>query len=99
MLLLAAARTPGLKSQPEPFVLVSSLGDFSVVYELNVYCNDAQAMPTTYSALHVNILDVFNENDVQIMTPHYLGDTAEPKVVPKEQWFSPPAKPPGPVRD
>ena len=46
------------------------------------------------SALHANVQDVFNEHGVQIMSPHYLGDPATAKVVPREQWYAPPAKPP-----
>ncbi|HEY7751929.1 MAG TPA: hypothetical protein VH917_06520, partial [Ignavibacteriaceae bacterium] len=46
-----------------------------------------QMMPI-YTELHRNILDVFNENHVQIMTPAYEGDPAEPKVVPKAKWFT-----------
>jgi hypothetical protein len=68
------------------------LGDFAVTYELNVYCDNAQAMSRLYTALHRNILDVFNEHGVQIMTPAYEGDPEVPKVVPKDQWFSAPAK-------
>jgi hypothetical protein len=49
-----------------------------------------------YSALHRNILDVFNEYDVQIMTPAYEGDPERPKVVPRGQWFASPAEP-GPL--
>ena len=48
-------------------------------------------MEQTYSNLHRNILDVFNEYGVQIMTPAYEGDPHEPKLVPREQWFAPPA--------
>jgi len=92
MLLLAAERTPGLLRQPPPFVHAKSLGDFAVTYEINVYCGDPAAMPRLYSALHKNILDLFNEYGVQIMTPAYEGDTPEPKVVPRERWYSPPAK-------
>ena len=39
MLLQAAERTPGLLREPAPFVLQKSLGDFCVVYEINVYCD------------------------------------------------------------
>jgi len=28
------------------------------------------------------------------MSPHYLGDPAQAKVVPREQWYASPAKPP-----
>jgi len=95
MLLQAADRTADLKREPSPYVLQQALGDYCVTYELNVYCDNAQAMSKLYTSLHRNILDVFNEFGVQIMTPSYEGDPAEPKVVPKESWFLPPAKPPG----
>jgi hypothetical protein len=32
---------------------------------------------------------------VQIMSPHYMGDPRAPLVVPKDQWYAAPAKPPG----
>jgi small-conductance mechanosensitive channel len=91
MLLMAAGRTAGLMKEREPFVRHRKLGDFAVEYELNVYCDNAQAMGVLYTELHRNILDVFNEYGVQIMTPAYEGDTEQPKVVPKEQWFAAPA--------
>ncbi len=93
MLLLAAERTPGLLQEPRPFVLHPSLGDFAINYELNVYCGDARQMLPLYTALHRNILDVFNEYGVQIMTPAYRDDTPEPKLVPREQWYAAPASP------
>ena len=95
MLLAAAARTPGLGSEPAPFVLARRLGDFAVVYELNVPCGDLNAMPAQYSALHHHILDVFNEHGVQIMTPAYEGDPPEPKIVPPKDWYTAPAAAPG----
>jgi len=93
MLLLAAERTPGLLKEPAPFVRHHSLGDFAVNYELNAYCDDAQAMMPLYTALHRQILDVFNEYGVQIMTPAYEGDPERPKLVPRERWFAAPAAP------
>ena len=89
MLKLAAGRTEGLLKDPPPFVLKLSLGDFAVTYEINAYCNDASKMPQLYSSLHQNILDVFNENNIQIMTPAYEGDPEVPKVVPRNQWDTP----------
>ncbi len=93
MLLLAAERTEGLAREPAPFVLQKSLGDFCVVYEINVPCDAPAQMAVLYSRLHRNILDVFNEYGVQIMTPAYEGDPEQPKVVPKEQWWTAPAGP------
>jgi small-conductance mechanosensitive channel len=98
MLLEAARRTPGLRTGPAPFVLQRSLGDFAVVYQLSVYKDGEPAgMLLVQSALFQNIQDVFNEYGVQIMTPAYVADTAEPKVVPKNQWHLPPAAPPPPA--
>jgi len=96
MLLLAAERTPGLLREPAPFVLQKSLGDFCVVYEINVYCDVPAEMATLYSRLHQNILDVFNEYGVQIMTPAYEGDPEQAKLVPKAKWWSAPAREPAP---
>jgi small-conductance mechanosensitive channel len=89
MLKLAADRTDGLLKDPSPFVLKESLGDFAVNYEINVYCADVFNILKHYTALHQNILDVFNENNVQIMTPAYMADPATPKVVQTDQWDIP----------
>jgi small-conductance mechanosensitive channel len=92
MLKLAADRTEGLLKQPPPFVLKRSLGDFAITYEINVYCNDTSRMHLYYNALIQNILDVFNQNNVQIMTPAYRRDPEDPKVVPMDKWFIPLSK-------
>ena len=92
MLLMAAERTPGLVREPAPFVLQLSLNDFAVTYQLNVYCAQPSEMYRLYTELHRSVLDVFNEYGVQIMTPAYIADPAEPKVVPREQWFAEPAE-------
>jgi small-conductance mechanosensitive channel len=93
MLLMAARKTPGLLAEPAPFVLQKSLNDFYVTYELNVYTDKPQKMGRFYSEIHQNILDIFNEYGVQIMSPNYKSDRTEPAIVPKERWYAPPAKP------
>jgi len=94
MLIEAARRTPELRHEPPPFVHQKSLGDFSVVYEINAYCDLPHQAERLYTALHQNILDVFNEHGVQIMTPAYEGDPEQPKVVARKDWYLSPAKPP-----
>ena len=54
---------------------------------------DALAAPAVRTALSRNVLDVFNEYGVQIMTPAYRGDPEEPKIVRREDWHLPPASP------
>jgi len=99
MLLEAAARTEGVAENPQPFVMQKELGDFCVTYSINVYCSDAQGMARLSSGLRRNILDVFNEYGVQIMTPAYESDPARPKTVPRDQWYAAPAKPETPDSD
>src|SRR5919201_163882 len=95
MLLEAAARTPRLLRHPEPFVLLRGLDTFAVNCEINVYSDNPHAMLRLYSALHRNILDLFNQYGVLIMTPAYEGDPDRPKVVPRDEWFAAPATPDG----
>jgi len=92
MLKEAAYRTEGLLKDPEPFVLKKLLGDYAITYEINVYCSDVHGIAIHQSRLIENILDVFNENNVQIMTPSYISDPRIPKVVPADQWNPPLAK-------
>jgi small-conductance mechanosensitive channel len=91
ILLKAADGTKGLLKEPKPFVLQTGLNDFYVSYELNAYTDRPLEMVSIYSHLHQNIQDSFNEHGVQIMSPHYLGDPGQAKIVPKDQWYRPPA--------
>jgi small-conductance mechanosensitive channel len=92
LLLVAAERTGAILKTPAPFVLIRSLDDFAIKYELNAFVGTAQQMLPNYAGLHRNILDVFNEHRVQIMTPAYEGDPAQPKIVPAERWYAAPAE-------
>ncbi len=93
LLLMAAGITPDISKNPAPFVLQRELQDFYIKYELNAYTAEPTKMLKTYSALHQNIQDAFNEFGVQIMSPNYEADPGTPKVVPKEKWYEAPAKP------
>ncbi|MCL4806368.1 MAG: mechanosensitive ion channel family protein [Thermoanaerobaculia bacterium] len=92
LLLLAAERTPGIRTDPPPWVNQRSLGDFYVDYELCAALEDATQRVRTLTALHSSILDAFNEFGVQITSPNYEADPEAPKVVPREQWFAAPAR-------
>ncbi|WP_162628697.1 mechanosensitive ion channel family protein [Marinobacter bohaiensis] len=94
MLKEAAARTRGLLEKPAPFVLEKALGDFAVTYELNVSIDSPAHRFYRAAELHRHVLDVFNEYGVAIMTPAYISDPDEPKLVPQERWYAAPARPP-----
>lgn len=95
MLIEAALRTPSVLSDPPPRVFQTALSDFYPEYRL--VCQAVASAPRpraeVLAGLHANIQDVFNEHGVQIMSPHYLGDPDTAKIVPKNMWFTAPAKP------
>jgi small-conductance mechanosensitive channel len=94
LLRAAAERTPGLRRPPEPRVLQTALSDFYVEYTLLVCLERPELRVVTLATLHEHIQDLFNEHDVQIMSPHYEADPEGKKVVPQREWFAPPARPP-----
>jgi small-conductance mechanosensitive channel len=85
MLIEAARRTKGIKAKPEPFVLWTALADYAINYQINGYTTRGSIIPKIRSDLHRNIVAVFNENNVQIMTPSYMADPPDPKI-PTEDW-------------
>jgi small-conductance mechanosensitive channel len=94
----AAERTKAVRNYPAPYVIQTALSDFYVEYRLIARADADQPRPTVLSELHGHILDCFNEHGVQIMSPHYRGDPAEPKVVPESQWYAAPAMLPEPAK-
>lgn len=93
ILLEAADRTPGIRETPAPRVLQTALADFYVEYELRFVPSDVRRKNAIRSDLHQRILDAFNEHGVQIMSPHFVDQPAEPVVVPRERWSPAPADP------
>ena len=73
LLVEAALNTPGVVDDPRPFVLETSLQDYYPVYQVNAYIKDANQLAQVYSDLHQNIQDRFNEEGIEIMSPHYIA--------------------------
>lgn len=67
----AALSTQDVSEDPPPFVLQTSLNDFSVTYELNAYTKVINRLAKTQSELHQNIQDKFNAAGVEILSPTY----------------------------
>ncbi|HEY6967440.1 MAG TPA: mechanosensitive ion channel family protein [Burkholderiales bacterium] len=97
MLLEAAKRTPDIAKNISPIVRQTALSDYYVEYRLVAYtpAEHPAVRVDVLNRLHGHIQDVFNEFGVQIMSPHYMGDPSAPLVVPKDQWYAAPARPPG----
>nr|WP_256667805.1 mechanosensitive ion channel domain-containing protein [Pseudomonas sp. R-28-1W-6] len=94
MLIEAARRTPGIVANPAPQVFQMALSDYYPEYRLVAQVISPQPQPRVQllTALHASIQDVFNEYGVQIMSPHYITDPRNAKVVPPEQWYPEPAR-------
>jgi len=94
MLLEAAKRTPGILEVPPAQVFQTALSDFYPEYRLVAQAIPSEPRPRAVllSMLHANIQDVFNEYGVQIMSPHYLADPQSEKWVPRDKWYTAPAK-------
>lgn len=89
MLEEAAQATEGIGAEPRPYVIQCSLSDFYIEYKL-VACS-ALSCPHSraelLSHLHQNVVDVFNREGVQIMSPHFMQEPLRPHTVPPEHWF------------
>ncbi|ARU86977.1 mechanosensitive ion channel family protein [Pseudomonas sp. M30-35] len=96
MLLEAAKRTDGIINEPAPQVFQTALSDFYPEYRLVAQAIPSEPRPRAQllSVLHANIQDVFNEYGVAIMSPHYLSDPQDAKLVPRENWYAAPAQKP-----
>lgn len=82
----AASNTPGIARPPSALVVQRALSDFYVEYELQVTVVDVARYLEVMSRLLGNIQDRFNENGIQIMSPHYVFQPTEPLVIPKQGW-------------
>jgi small-conductance mechanosensitive channel len=95
LLLTAARGTPGVRATPAPTVWRAALEDWYVKYTLLVAPEDPRRRLELLDRLHALILDAFNEQGVQIMSPHYVIDPATPKIVPPTAWYAAPVARPG----
>lgn len=93
LLLLGAARTRGIRSEPAPRVLQRELSDFCVQYHLVAHLREGQNRAEVMSELHGQIQDAFNEVGAQIMSPHFESQPDKKIVVPKAEWHAAPAAP------
>lgn len=69
-LLIEAAKASELT---DPFVYVTSLGDFSVVYKVHGLLRDVKTILTGRSKLNASILDTLHNAGIEIMSPTFVG--------------------------
>ena len=66
-------------------MLITALTDYAINYQINAFTTRGSSLPKILSDLHTNIIDIFNANGVQIMTPSYESDPSELKI-PSGPW-------------
>ena len=93
MLIEAAGRTEGVAQDTTPQVFQTALIDWYPVHRLVCHATPTKPRPRALllSALHANIQDVFNTYGARIMSPQYLADPREAKIVPPDKWYTAPA--------
>lgn len=96
LLLLACQRTEGIQPEPKPQVFQTALSDYYPEYRLVAHAvpSEPRSRALLLSLLHANIQDVFNEYGVQIMSPHYIADPQDAKLVRSADLYAAPAKAP-----
>ncbi len=83
----AALKTELISSEPDPFVLQTSLDDFYISYQVNAYTKYASKQAVIYSNMHQNIQDICNERGIEIMSPHYRAERDGNKKAMPDQYF------------
>jgi small-conductance mechanosensitive channel len=89
-LLKGAKNTKMVLQKPEPFVLVKSLDDFYINYEINCHTKNPEKSALIYSYLHESIKNELHNAGIEILSPHYSAVrdggviTVPPENVPKD---------------
>lgn len=94
MLELAAKRTQCVDLTIPPLVRQLALMDWYIAYELQVTLRPDTSLAVARNELFTHIQDVFNEFNVQIMSPNFVMQPEESVMVAKENWYAAPAASP-----
>ncbi len=68
--LLQAAMEAGLK---DPYVYITSLGDFSIVYKIHGFLKDSSKFFSTKSLLNAKVIDCLHDKDIEIVSPNFMN--------------------------
>jgi small-conductance mechanosensitive channel len=72
VLLEAAAKVEGVLKEPEPYVWVTNLYNFSVEYTLYVFMSQIKMLPLIDSRLKRTVLDVCRQHGIDLTTPNLI---------------------------
>lgn len=65
-----AAEAAGLN---DPYVYITELGDYSVVYKIHGFLADSDKFFSTSSLLNAKVMDLLHENNIEIVSPTFMN--------------------------
>jgi small-conductance mechanosensitive channel len=65
-----AAVSTGLK---DPYVYITNLGDYSVLYKIHGFLEDSSKYFSTISLLNANVMDVLHKKKIEIVSPTFMN--------------------------
>lgn len=57
----------------DPYVYITNLGDFSVVYQIHGFLEDSSKFYSTRSLLNAKVMDVLHKNRIEIVSPNFVN--------------------------
>ena len=57
----------------DPFVLITELGDFSIVYEVHGLLEDVKRVLTARSSLYGHMIDTLHNANIEIVSPNFMN--------------------------
>jgi small-conductance mechanosensitive channel len=82
-----AAISTGLS---DPYVYITNLGDYSVLYKIHGFLEDSNKYFSTNSLLNANVMDVLHEKKIEIVSPTFMNqrDSNEKTFIPMDSYKS-----------
>ncbi len=57
----------------DPYVYITNLGDYSVLYKIHGFLEDSNKYFSTNSLLNANVMDVLHEKKIEIVSPTFMN--------------------------
>jgi len=74
LILDACATIEKVRKNPAPFVFQKKLGDFYVLYELNVYIDFSGDTDLVISAVYQSLQNTFKRENIDMKSPHFYSE-------------------------
>tara|TARA_R110001592_G_scaffold17135_14_gene72655 strand:- start:18005 stop:18931 length:927 start_codon:yes stop_codon:yes gene_type:complete len=75
-----------LSGLTNPYVYISNLGDYAVLYKIHGFLEDSSKYFSTISLLNANVMDVLHKEKIEIVSPTFMNQrsVSEKSFIPKD---------------